>query len=154
MASSTRAMATMPSFSRLASRQAPLGSSATLRALSTASRSSARSSALGATTARPTLALQLPRTGRVAFQRAYADGAPKPKPGKLRRTFRWAWRITYLSATGLLGYTFYTIWQDRHPEPQVEQDPKKKTLVVLGESTPAACAAHAHCHSEQALGQS
>lgn len=134
MASSTRAMAMMPSFSGLASRQASLKSAATFRALSTASRAPAPSNALKTTAARPTVALQLRNTGRVAFQRTYADEAPKPKPGKLRRTFRWAWRLTYLSATGLLGYTFYTIWQDRHPEPQAEQDPKKKTLVILGKS--------------------
>lgn len=134
MASSTRAMASMPSFSRMASRQASLGSSATLRALSTASRTPAPSNTLRTTAARPSIALQLRNTGRVAFQRTYADEAPKAGPGKLRKTFRWAWRLTYLSAAGLLGYTFFTIWQDRHPEPQVEQDPKKKTLVILGES--------------------
>jgi NADH:ubiquinone reductase (non-electrogenic) len=83
---------------------------------------------------RPSATLKLNHTGRIAFRRAYANEAPKPKPGKLRRTFRWAWRLTYLSAFGVLGYTAFTIWQDRHPEPQVEQDPKKKTLVVLGES--------------------
>lgn len=123
----------MPSFSRMASRQTSLASSATLRALSTASGAPAPSSALKTTIARPTIALQLRQTGRAAFQRTYADEAPKPKPGKLRRTFRWAWRFTYLSAAGLVGYTFFTIWQDRHPEPYVEPDPKKKTLVILGE---------------------
>lgn len=76
--------------------------------------------------------MKLAATGRVAFRRAYADEAPKPKPGKLRSTLRWAWRLTYLSAAGLVGYTFYIVYQDRHPEPQFEPDPTKKTLVILG----------------------
>lgn len=77
--------------------------------------------------------MRLAATGRVAFRRAYADEAPKPKPSRLRRTFRWAWRITYLSTVGLVGYTCYIVYQDRHPEPQFEPDPTKKTLVILGE---------------------
>lgn len=122
----------MPSFSRLTSQQAPFASSIAYRALSTASRTSSASNAFRTNAARPSATLKLNHTGRIAFRRAYANEAPKPRPGKLRRTFRWAWRLTYLSAFGVLGYTAFTIWQDRHPEPQVEQDPKKKTLVVLG----------------------
>ena len=57
---------------------------------------------------------------------------PKPKPSKIRRTFRWIWRLTYLSVGGLIGYTCYIIYLDRNPEPQFEQDPNKKTLVILG----------------------
>jgi NADH:ubiquinone reductase (non-electrogenic) len=86
--------------------------------------------------ARPSVASKLDNAGRIAFRRAYASEAPKEsvkrKPGKLRLTFRWAWRITYLSVAGLFGYTCYIVWQDRNPEPQYEPDPKKKTLVVLG----------------------
>lgn len=78
--------------------------------------------------------MKLQTTGRIAFRRAYADAPPKPKPGKLRRTFRWMWRLTYLSLGGLAGYTVYLIYQDRHPEPQYEPDPSKKTLVILGEN--------------------
>ncbi len=78
--------------------------------------------------------MRLQTTGRLAFRRAYADEAPKPKPGKLRKTFRWMWRLTYLSVLGLAGYTVYIIYDDRHPEPQYEADPTKKTLVILGAS--------------------
>ena len=42
------------------------------------------------------------------------------------------WRVTYLSIGGLVGYTGYIIYLDRNPEPQFEQDPSKKTLVILG----------------------
>ncbi|KAG6185292.1 hypothetical protein E4U47_003922 [Claviceps purpurea] len=81
---------------------------------------------------RPVVSMKLAASGRIAFRRAYTDEAPKPTPGKLRKTLRWAWRFTYLSAAGLVGYTFITIYQDRHPEPQSEPDPSKKTLVILG----------------------
>lgn len=110
-------------------RAGPLASHGAIasRAFSTASRTPAMRSA-----ARPSMALKLNNTGRIAFRRAYADEAPKPKAGKIRRTLRWTWRLTYLSFAGLLGYTGYIIWEDRHPEPQYEADPTKKTLVVLG----------------------
>lgn len=89
---------------------------------------------------RPAVSMKLAASGRIAFRRAYTDEAPKPTPGKLRKTLRWAWRFTYLSAAGLVGYTFITIYQDRHPEPQSEPDPSKKTLVILGESHwPSSC---------------
>ncbi|KAG5935127.1 hypothetical protein E4U60_003367 [Claviceps pazoutovae] len=81
---------------------------------------------------RPAVSMKLAASGRIAFRRAYTEEAPKPTRGKLRKTFRWAWRLTYLSAAGLVGYTFITIYQDRHPEPQSEPDPSKKTLVILG----------------------
>lgn len=112
---------------------APASRATTTRALSTISRTT-RTAPLRAA-ARPSVSLKLNQTGRIAFRRAYADEAPKPKPGKLRRTFRWVWRLTYLSFAGLLGYTGYVIYLDRHPEEQFERDPNKKTLVVLGEST-------------------
>lgn len=81
---------------------------------------------------RPTVAMKLQTTGRIAFRRAYADKASKPRPSKLRRTLRWAWRLSYLSVGGLVGYTLFVIYQDRHPEPQYDPDPSKKTLVILG----------------------
>lgn len=46
--------------------------------------------------------------------------------------FRWTWRLAYLSVLGGIGYVGYVIYQDRHPDPQKEADPNKKTLVVLG----------------------
>ncbi|KAM4062305.1 pyridine nucleotide-disulfide oxidoreductase [Hirsutella rhossiliensis] len=119
MASSSRAMAALTKAGQLG----PRGRIAS-RAFSAVT--SLRSAA------RPTVAVKLQSTGRIAFRRAYADKAPKPKPGKLRTTLRWAWRLSYLSFGGLVGYTLFVIYQDRHPEPQYEPDPSKKTLVILG----------------------
>lgn len=87
---------------------------------------------------RPSVAMKLRNSGRIAFRRCYADEAPKSKPkskskpGKLRRTLRWTWRFTYLSVLGLTGYGIYAIYDDRHPEDQFQPDPTKKTLVILG----------------------
>lgn len=67
---------------------------------------------------------------RAGFRRAYADKAPVKK--KRFGFLRWTWRLTYLSALGGLGYIAYGIYQNRHPVEQVEPDPNKKTLVVLG----------------------
>ena len=94
------------------------------RALSTVSRTSAR----------PSISMKLQHSGRIAFRRAYADEAPKPKPkvGKLRRTLRWTWRITYLSLGATVAYAIYSIYEDSHPVEQFQPDPSKKTLVVLG----------------------
>ncbi|KAL7905501.1 pyridine nucleotide-disulfide oxidoreductase domain-containing protein [Trichoderma velutinum] len=94
--------------------------------------SSATKAMMMRSAARPSVAMKLANSGRIAFRRAYADEAPKPKPGKLRKTFRWAWRLTYLSAIGLVGFTAYNIYDDRHPDEQYEPDPNKKTLVILG----------------------
>lgn len=69
------------------------------------------------------------------FQRSYADAAPQPpkkKPGKIRRTFRWARRLTYLSILGLVGAVAYDGYKDRYPDEQYTPDPNKKTLVILG----------------------
>lgn len=119
MASSARAMTAISRVGQMA----PSSRIAT-RALSTVSKTSAR----------PSVAMKLNNTGRIAFRRAYADEAPKPKPkiGKIRRTLRWTWRITYLSVGALVGYTCYVIYDDRNPLEQVQPDPSKKTLVVLG----------------------
>lgn len=100
----------------------------TSRCLSTASRT-----ALVRPITKPAPILRLSNSGRVAFRRHYADEAPKPKPGRLRKTFKWIWRATYLSVGGLLAVTGYIIYLDRNPEQQFEADPSKKTLVVLGE---------------------
>ncbi|KAK1494075.1 hypothetical protein CCUS01_13742 [Colletotrichum cuscutae] len=107
--------------------KAPRAANAGRRTLTTTSRQPLRT-----LTARPRVAA-LPQVGTVARQltRNYADVAPK-KAGKVRKTFRWAWRLTYLSALGLFGYVGYVVYDDRHPEDQVELDPTKKTLVILG----------------------
>lgn len=67
------------------------------------------------------------------LRRGYASEAAPPPPKKPRfRTLRWTWRLGYLSAIAGIVYMGYGVYQDRHPEPQVEPDPTKKTLVILG----------------------
>ncbi|KAL2136132.1 hypothetical protein VTI74DRAFT_5355 [Chaetomium olivicolor] len=61
------------------------------------------------------------------------DAAPVPPPKKSRfRKLRWAWRLGYLSALAGIAYIGYGVYEDRHPAPQMEPDPSKKTLVILG----------------------
>jgi len=72
--------------------------------------------------------------------RTFSDDAapqqPKKKPRRFRTAMRWIWRLTYLSALGGVAWLGYSIWLDRNPSPQVDPDPSKKTLVILGEITP------------------
>lgn len=80
----------------------------------------------------PSLALQR------AFRRNYSDAptaslSPTPKPKKRFRIFRWAWRLTWISALGFVGWLSYTVWELRNPDDQFEPDPSKKTLVILGQ---------------------
>src|SRR5277367_801103 len=77
---------------------------------------------------------------QLSFRRAYADAptaklSPTPKPKKRFRFFRFLWRATYLSALGGLVYLTYTIYDAKHPADQIDPDPSKKTLVILGRST-------------------
>ncbi|GAD95091.1 alternative NADH-dehydrogenase [Paecilomyces variotii No. 5] len=70
-----------------------------------------------------------------SFRRSYADAAAAPEAPKPRRRFRflrWAWRLTLLSGLGMAGTVAYSIYELRHPAEQVEPDPNKKTLVILG----------------------
>ena len=72
------------------------------------------------------------------FARSYASApaaspSPKKKPGKIRRTFKWLWRATYLSFFLGVGAIIYDGYVDRHPDDQFTPDPEKKTLVILGE---------------------
>lgn len=130
MASSGRAVTAWAG--RMAARNVQVDAGrTTTRAMTMASRAQSNAFALGSS-ARPMAVMRLANSGRIAFSRAYADQAPKRKPGKLRRTFRWIWRLSYLSVGGLFAYTCWAIYDDRHPEPQFERDPSKKTLVVLG----------------------
>lgn len=135
MASTTRAI---PATARLASQMVAFNSRIATRSLSTAARPMGLRPL-----ARPVASMKLPNSGRIAFRRTYADEAPKPRPGKLRRTLRWVWRISYLSVGGVLAYTGYIIYQDRNPEPQFEADPNKKTLVILGKHMSRPATGHA-----------
>ncbi|KAI0166408.1 hypothetical protein GGR57DRAFT_25051 [Xylariaceae sp. FL1272] len=69
------------------------------------------------------------------FPRYNSDVAaptPKKKPGRVRTTFKWLWRATYLSLIVAVGAVIYDGYTDRHPDDQFTPDPEKKTLVVLG----------------------
>lgn len=72
------------------------------------------------------------------FKRAYASeaAAPVAKPPKSRfRFLRYAWRGTYsLAIVGTL-WLAYSIYETRFPKEQIEPDPSKKTLVILGKDT-------------------
>ncbi|OJJ49820.1 hypothetical protein ASPZODRAFT_128351 [Penicilliopsis zonata CBS 506.65] len=57
---------------------------------------------------------------------------PTPKPKKRFRLLRWTWRLTWLGGLGMTGALAYSIYSLRHPEEQLESDPTKKTLVILG----------------------
>ena len=72
---------------------------------------------------------------QLSTRRSFADIAP-PKV-KRRRTslLRWTWRLTYLSAIGGLVYMGYGIYLLRTPLEQLEPDPTKKNLVILGMSS-------------------
>ncbi|MCJ1363843.1 NADH:ubiquinone oxidoreductase [Acarospora aff. strigata] len=67
-----------------------------------------------------------------SFRRSYADVLTPKTKRRGRGVLRWTWRLTYLSAfagTAWLGYNIYML---RSPRDQLEPDPSKKTLVILG----------------------
>ncbi|KAK3399286.1 hypothetical protein B0T20DRAFT_196662 [Sordaria brevicollis] len=58
-----------------------------------------------------------------------------PEPPKERRRFRklrWLWRAPLLASLAGIAYVGWGVYEERNPGPQVEPDPSKKTLVVLG----------------------
>lgn len=58
-----------------------------------------------------------------------------PEPPKERRRFRklrWLWRAPLLASLAGITYIGWGVYEERNPGPQVEADPSKKTLVVLG----------------------
>ncbi|KAF1983214.1 FAD/NAD(P)-binding domain-containing protein [Aulographum hederae CBS 113979] len=74
---------------------------------------------------------------RQQLRRGYADQivAPETKAKAKKggfRFLRWSWRVTYLSAIAGTLWFSYGVYQARNPNEQMEPDPKKKTLVVLG----------------------
>lgn len=112
-------------------------SSLSRRSLSTQSQLSARSPLLSSTRSS---CRAIPRQQSSPFQRvarrSYGDDAasatPAPKPKKRFRFLRWTWRLTWLTGVGLTGILAYSIFHLRHPAEQIEPDPSKKTLVILG----------------------
>lgn len=67
-----------------------------------------------------------------SFRRSYADTPPVVKPRRRAGFFRWTWRLVYVSTIGSAAYLAYVIYDLRTPPEQVEPDPSKKTLVILG----------------------
>ncbi|CCC08390.1 unnamed protein product [Sordaria macrospora k-hell] len=70
------------------------------------------------------------------IRRAHTETTPAlPEPPKERRRFRklrWLWRAPLLASLAGIAYVGWGIYEERNPGPQVEPDPSKKTLVVLG----------------------
>jgi NADH:ubiquinone reductase (non-electrogenic) len=89
-------------------------------------------------TSLPKRQLLLPQASlQQSSRRTYADApsvnlSPPPKPKKRFRFLRWVWRITYISVLGGAAYLTWQIYDFRNPAHQVEPDPNKKTLVILG----------------------
>ena len=84
---------------------------------------------------RPSI-LQCPESSlQQSFRRSYADTKPQKYFRRSRVTLRWVWRAVYLGAIGSVGYLGYTIYLLRTPSEQLEADPAKKTLVILGISS-------------------
>lgn len=129
MASSSRALA----LNKLATRQFGVARMQQQHAVASRILASSARSLTTTPSSRPLAAGSIRPIAR-QFQRQYSEqSAPPPKkPGKIRRTFRWTWRLVYLSVLGTLAYVCYEVWDVRHPEPQVNPDPSKKTLVILG----------------------
>ncbi|KAI0180914.1 FAD/NAD(P)-binding domain-containing protein [Hypoxylon sp. FL1284] len=129
MASSSRAL-------RLAGPAAQLGMRTNARAVAFSTTSCSRQlTSRSALVARSrTRATAIPHQ----FTRSYADAPPNAaktpvkKPRRIRTTFRWLWRATYLTILGGVGYVIYDGYTDRNPDDQYSPDPAKKTLVILG----------------------
>jgi len=74
-----------------------------------------------------------PRTNlQQSFRRSYAESLSPQTKRRGRGIVRWAWRLTYLSAIGGIGWLSYSIYTLRTPQEQFNPDPSKKTLVILG----------------------
>ncbi|KAJ4398486.1 NADH:ubiquinone oxidoreductase [Neurospora sp. IMI 360204] len=70
------------------------------------------------------------------IRRAHTETTPPlPEPPKERRRFRtlrWLWKAPLLASLAGIAYVGWGVYEERNPGPQVEPDPSKKTLVVLG----------------------
>jgi len=60
---------------------------------------------------------------------------PPPPPKKKAGVIRWTWRFTKAALAGSLAYLGWTMYDFRNPADQIEPDPSKKTLVVLGKAS-------------------
>lgn len=127
---------------RIAAVPAALARGAT-KSFPSASSSSSSSSRSFVTTksTRPSPSQLLSKQRSTFARRAYATEAPAPAAPKKKRFrfLRWTYRLTVLGLLGGAGYLGYSIYLLRHPEEQVEPDPSKKTLVILGLSLFLVC---------------
>lgn len=118
---------------RIAAAPAAFARGAT-KSFSSASSSSSSSARLFET--RPSPSQLLSKQRSTFARRAYATEAPVPAPAapkkKRFRFLRWTYRLTVLGLLGGTGYLGYSIYLLRHPAEQIEPDPSKKTLVILG----------------------
>lgn len=73
---------------------------------------------------------------QATFRRNYATETIAKPPKRRFRFLRFLWRTTYLTTLAGAGYLAYTIYETRYPTEQVEPDPSKKTLVILGMQFP------------------
>lgn len=133
-------MASSTAVARLAgasARQAPALRFAAIHtaraAFATSTRLAPRPSVLASLKNSPQVSRQLVRSYATEGPSATLSPQPKKKPGKIRTTFKWLRRLTYLSVLVVIGGIVYDGYIDRHPDEQFQPDPKKKTLVVLGE---------------------
>lgn len=116
---------------RIAAAPASLARGAT-KSFPSSSSSSTRSFVSTKST-RPSPSQLLSKQRSTFARRGYATEAPAPAPKKKRfRFLRWTYRLTVLGLLGGTGYLGYSIYLLRHPEEQLEPDPSKKTLVILG----------------------
>lgn len=71
-------------------------------------------------------------------QQSQIPTPPQPPKTKKKKAgfFRWTYRVVLLSLAAGSGALGYGIYNARHPEDQIDPDPSKKTLVVLGECRP------------------
>jgi NADH:ubiquinone reductase (non-electrogenic) len=72
------------------------------------------------------------RTARRSYAATAPAPVPAPAPKKRFRFLRWTYRLTLLTGLGLAGTICYNIYTLTHPVEQIEPDPDKKTLVILG----------------------
>jgi len=74
---------------------------------------------------------------RPAVTNTYTGSSPPPPPPRPKRSRARKWvvrtaRTTLVVILGTTSYVIYRSWSNRHPPQQLDYDPTKKRLVVLG----------------------
>ncbi|KAI9790821.1 MAG: NADH:ubiquinone oxidoreductase [Peltula sp. TS41687] len=107
-------------------------------ATTTVTRRLLSSQSLSSPMRRPSPAFPSPSSKAVVLRQPrrspYSDVAAAAPVRRRRARFvlRWLWRLTLLSLLGGAGVLGYQIYRLRYPIEQVDPDPDKKTLVILG----------------------